>query len=136
MYCHNCGNAIDDDANHCKHCGQPVKNYGRYATFTNLREKEVGVGLIIALLVIGGGQMYAGKIARGFIILLAWVFLFIPVLALIIISDVVAGPYGGAFAVIAAFVIYIGYWVWSIYDAKITIERYNEALRNTGRPPW
>ena len=33
-------------------------------------------------------------------------------------------------------IVYLIVWIWQIFDANSLANKYNEALRRTGQPPW
>ena len=135
------------EPNYCQHCGAPtgMTNFDPRRQNCNIayHEKGVGIGILIGLIITGGGQLYAGKIARGICILLAWMFGFVPSMFLVLFL----GAYTSAsyysepsmaplalMVVIAA--VYLVFWIWTLYDTKVLIEKYNSELRKNGRPPW
>ena len=101
-----------------------------------IQEKSVGIGIILALIFVGAGQLYAEKIARGIALLVAWMFLMAPMLAVVMLLGTIGGLGSMIGAMIIALIIYVAVWVWTIYDAMQLIKKYNAALRSTGRPPW
>ena len=36
----------------------------------------------------------------------------------------------------AILIAYLVFWVWQIFDAHNLANQYNDALRQTGNPPW
>jgi TM2 domain-containing membrane protein YozV len=80
--------------------------------------KNPGLAAVISLFISGGGQMYAGYITRGFLILGTCILAPMIVFAVSSIS-LLAEPSGGAGLGIGAFgwVIMVVLWVWQVYDA-------------------
>lgn len=67
MYCNNCGSEMADDAKFCPKCGkeagaQPRASGTHGVAYT---EKSVGLAVVLSLIIVGAGQMYAGKVGRG-----------------------------------------------------------------------
>jgi TM2 domain-containing membrane protein YozV len=91
MFCHNCGAEIDINAEICPKCGVRQRVSAPIAA----REKSPIIAAILSFLLAGVGEMYAGKMRRGIVILLAGVIL----------------------AAISMGVGYFLIWLLSIYDA-------------------
>lgn len=146
MYCPNCGKEIDDGDNHCTYCGGQIgKESGPARPNYPIvyREKELGIGLIFALILTGGGQLYAGKVVRGIVILLVCMFVLVPMLiAAISIGFISAVDFDSSFSAVGAVIsgvgglVYFVFWIWTLYDTKVQIDKYNDHLRRNGRPPW
>ena len=129
MYCQKCGKEIDESSTFCSACGssqtssnhnsQP--NYGPGGYNTVVQEKNLGIAIILAVIIIGAGHLYIGKIKEGIVYFLA----------ACIISFVLLGilwPFGGLVVLIL--------WVWNIYDAYTNAKKFNDHLRQTGTPLW
>ena len=102
--------------------------------------KSPGVALILGLILglfglMGIGQIYAGKIARGIIIL---------ILGLIVVPMMIVIAFMGATITFGAVwillpvisIIMFVLWIWQSYDAYVLTKRFNEGLQRTGVPPW
>ena len=142
MYCQKCGNEIDDSATYCSSCGtsqnqsQQNNNYGQSNQQNNgygqpsygpnnsyngshPQEKNTGLALILSFFIIGAGHLYVGKVTDGIVLFIAavvmavlgWLFLFPYIISIII-------------------------WIWALYDTNKKANEYNNALRQTGNPPW
>lgn len=81
--------------------------------------KSAGVGIILSIIFVGLGHLYAGLIGKGIVLLIVYVVLFaIGALTL--------------FGLILPLIL----WIWGIYDTNKNIKIYNEQVRRTGNPPW
>ena len=147
MYCSGCGEPLDDNASFCHVCGRKAHNGPRVESATRLDwgsnetaflafRKSGGMAILLGLLIVGGGQMYIGKVSRGVAMLLfgvfGWIFLLLPLLIL----DIAAG--GGGIIVILALigVFMLAFVLWTLYDAHELVKEYNDNILRTGRPPW
>ncbi len=74
--------------------------------------KGEGTAIILGVLLAGAGSMYAGKIGKGFAILLLQLFLVFGL----------GGLLGGLFAVIM--------WIWQITEGVKDVKEYNQNLEN------
>ena len=97
--------------------------------------KNAGLAAVISLFVPGGGQMYAGQLTRGFIILGSYVvggIIFAVILGATAASssqslmrDALAGrsinPYAPTASIsvvgIIGWIVLVGMWIWQVYDA-------------------
>ncbi|HKM13541.1 MAG TPA: zinc ribbon domain-containing protein [Candidatus Methanomethylophilaceae archaeon] len=128
MYCRKCGKDNPDDAIFCKECGANLNGsevvpqgtpYGSNNYHASALQKSTGIGIILSIICVGFGHLYAGQISKGII-------LFIIFTVLMALSLVLYFP------VLIALVM----WIWGIYDVNNTINQYNQHIRNTGNPPW
>jgi TM2 domain-containing membrane protein YozV len=76
---------------------------------------RVVVAVILSVIILGVGQMYLGRLARGIVILVVGV-------ALNLFLTIWLGWFG--------FVFGIGYWLWNIYDAY----KIGKAQQNPSQP--
>ena len=148
MYCSGCGEPLEESASFCHTCGRKVQpepsrehtttttvNYNRSNESAYLAfHKSGGIAILLGLLITGGGQMYAGKVARGVVMLLfgifGWAFLLIPIFF-------VGSSPGGVLAVLAIVgMLMFAFLIWTLYDANELVKRYNNEILRTGRPPW
>jgi TM2 domain-containing membrane protein YozV len=99
--------------------------------------KNPGISAVLAavagaLLFLGVGHFYVGRIRRGLAFLIAgWainILLFISLLFFWLLWPIIITVALG----IASFAI----WAWSIYDAYSLAKQYNEHLQAYGKPPW
>lgn len=95
--------------------------------------------IILAFLIPGVGHLYAGKIARGIIILAILmvldIVLSISLYTLIMAYYTSTGPFSDSSQplIIVGFVAYFIAWVWQMYDAYKAVEEYNRNLAPTPR---
>ena len=142
MYCSRCGNQLDEGQAFCEKCGNQVggSGGGQPQRVIYVPEKSAGIAAVLSFIWAGAGQLYAGKIARGLMILLIysliWVFqmfvLFVWASSISTTGDV----YGILVMLMIFFVFVIVLWVWNIFDAYKQANEYNRRLRETGNPPW
>lgn len=128
MYCSKCGKDNPEDSVHCASCGAilnvsevapQVAAYGNNNVYAAAPQKSTGIGIILAIIFVGLGHLYAGLISKGIILFIVYIVLI--VLAVFVI-----------FTAIIAFIL----WIWSIYDVYTKINEYNQHIRSTGNPPW
>jgi|GEM_PF-678569 len=158
-YCPNCGVPTRPSTRYCHSCGYdlyappgqtgqrsyqpppppPPYYYQNYPP--PLPRKEGWIAVLLALLIPGVGHIYAGKIAKGIIILIimpaATVIIAITSYAAVMGGDPSSFnpvPFMGAYLVI--YVVLLAFYFWQIYDAYMTIEKYNRSLSQDGKPPW
>ncbi len=131
MYCNNCGSEMADDAKFCPKCGkeagaQPRASGTHGVAYT---EKSVGLAVVLSLIIVGAGQMYAGKVGRGIAILLFSLFgigvLYVPLFLAPSVGTLALGS-----------ILVIAWYVFVVYDAYKQAKNYNEYLNRNGRPPW
>ncbi|MDR3074823.1 MAG: hypothetical protein LBU30_02135 [Candidatus Methanoplasma sp.] len=95
------------------------------------------LGAVLGLFgIMGVGQMYVKRVGRGIAILLGGWFI-LPVTTfggLIILGG--AGDTAFVFLIVFIIVCLPIYLVWQVLDARKLTRKYNEGIRNTGRPPW
>ncbi|MHA1370090.1 MAG: hypothetical protein ACTSWN_14585 [Promethearchaeota archaeon] len=93
------------------HQNYPIPPRYPNAPYKPFKEKEPALAAILSVFIPGAGQMYAGKVGKGILILVLT----------IVTSFIIVG-----------FVI----WIWNIFDAYSMAKRYNEEYLITGMPPW
>jgi TM2 domain-containing membrane protein YozV len=161
MYCPRCGSQIPDGSKFCPSCGNNlegtpppvypgVPSYGQPVPQPNpaayYQRKSEGIALILAILLPGVGHIYAGKVTKGIILLVA----FYGLAAVIGLAWALSFGWGYydmmntnfvwpsgllVFTVIASLVMAI-LWIYQIVDAYTTTNKYNAELMATGRAPW
>lgn len=107
VYCRDCGAIIKERAEICPECG--IRQ--REPETSNTVTKDSGLAAIISFFVPGGGQIYNGQIGKGLVMLVAFVFLAITVVGLVIA---------------------IPLWVWGIYDAYKVAENGGASSSSSG----
>jgi TM2 domain-containing membrane protein YozV len=87
--------------------------------------KNTTVATVLSLFIVGVGQIYAGRAARGFGI--------IALVSLLCVAAYLIFSLQGLLLV-APFI--VGIYVWQIYDAYTITKKYNEHTKVYARPPW
>lgn len=144
MFCQQCGRELAPGAQFCSYCGAPAGGAGPQGAYTNYRtlpaHKDTGVALILALVLglfalMGIGQIYVGRTARGIAILLGG--LLIEGLAVsLVFASFFGGPVAGLFTIAIVSLADLAYYLWQAYDAYDLVQQYNRAVDATGRVPW
>ena len=123
MFCKKCGTDVGD-SEYCPNCGEPMKgapsgSQENLNTAVMMNQKSEALALILSLIIPGVGEMYAGKVGKGVIILL----LAILSAALIML--------------LIGFIMYPIVWIYSMIDSYNLAKQYNAMLlQNNGQPPW
>ena len=141
MYCSGCGNKLYDDQAFCDKCGRQAGGSGGQQQRTvYIEEKSAGIAALLSFLWAGAGQLYAGKIVRGIIMLLVYIFAQIGGYFVFFFLLVEIDSFESLNAFLAATVIFMicltAFWIWNIFDAYKLVKQYNEHMRATGKPPW
>ena len=140
MYCSGCGNKLYDDQAFCDKCGRQAGSGGGQQRTIYIEEKSAGIAILLSFLWAGAGQLYAGKIVRGIILLLVYIFAQIGGYFLFFFSIAWIDSFDSLNALIAVFVIFLicltAFWIWNMFDAYNLVKKYNEHMRTTGKPPW
>lgn len=138
-FCGNCGTTLASKLAPCSKCGHvkttfaPSANYGtpppNYGTPSgiplSMLYKNSGTALILSIVLglftfCGIGQIYVGRTGRGVAILIVgWVLLIIGV-----------GTMG------IGLLLYLGFFIWQVYDTNELCKKYNHMLSTSGQPPW
>lgn len=130
MYCSNCGCEIPDDSHFCPECGSAIgvvktegykpKSQVIYGTKSDI------FALLLSLFIIGAGEIYVGKANKGVKLLILSIAVWVLAVVLsAFINDLIM--IGFVTAVI---------WIYSMVDSYELVQEYNQALRDTGYPPW
>jgi len=91
-----------------------------------VREKSEGLAAVLSFVWAGLGQIYAGRVMRGFgIMVLGIVLWFVAIFLMFFVVT----------AIIAVIMI-IAFWIWNVMDAYKSAQRYNDVIRSTGNRPW
>ena len=132
-FCGGCGSQLASKLSPCSKCGHvkttfaPPPNYGAHSPGipSNVSNKDSGIALILSVVlgifsICGVGQIYVGRVGRGIgILILGWVLLVIGVATMGI-----------------GLLLYLGFFIWQVYDTNNLCKQYNYVLNTSGRPPW
>jgi len=111
-------------------------------------QKSGLLAVILSFFIMGVGQMYAGRVARGIGILFLGIFLGIIFVILIFAMGELSGFYPTAYknssqnpSGLEVFTIIFGIglialWIWQMVNAYSLCHKYNQYLLQYGRPPW
>ena len=97
--CPECGSEVSDKAEKCPKCaypisGQPVADKAQTTKLTNKKLWNPGIAAVLSLVIPGAGQIYRGKLGRGFlwlaIVLIGYALFIIPGLVLHIFCIIAA----------------------------------------------
>ena len=127
MFCPKCG-ADAGESKFCPKCGEPLakKEESSTVTINNnttntvvVSEKSPILALILSFIIPGLGEMYDGKIGKGFGIL---------ILAIISVALTL---------VLIGFIMYPIVWIYSMVDSYSLAKKYNQyVIDNGGSKPW
>ena len=146
MYCATGGTEIADDASFCSKCGYATNGaapaggyaggipYGGYAPYATPL-KSAGLAAILSFLFTGLGQVYLGKITRGICFIIVGIAIS-SVMFAIMLPLAMAGSGGAFIPMVAAAIVSAVIWIYNVFDAYTLANEYNNALRQTGNPPW
>jgi TM2 domain-containing membrane protein YozV len=148
MYCPKCGAQVAEGTSFCSSCGtnlaQPPPVYPNYPPSGSTpynpayyQQKSGALAVVLAFIIPGAGHLYAGKIIRGIVFMVAFYGLTIVTVvgmwSLLVSGTIVIGLFWfPVLMVIVEFVI----WLFQIIDAYNVTRNYNAALLATGRAPW
>lgn len=162
MFCPKCGTDLTEGSVFCHKCGydlnkgprlneQPWQpNVAKYSphpyNYSPLRKSEL-VTIILGVILPGAGHLYIGKLARGLMILTA--FLSIRVIYVLWWLPLIGGLLGASqteelMSIIISnlgklsilIIVDLIIWVSQLIDVYSLTNKYNEELRLTGQPPW
>ena len=137
MYCSKCGKDNPDDAVFCRDCGaslngsrstSPGAAYGNNNIYAVAPQKSTGLGIILSILYVGLGHLYAGAITKGILLIVIFTLLGSAMLVSLVIYSI--------FSMFILVIVALILWIWSIYDTSKMINQYNQHIRSTGNPPW
>jgi hypothetical protein len=154
-FCTECGEGLPEGADTCPSCGAAVKDKSEKTIAVKLVRtipyKSPGTTALIAFIgaiffLPGLGHLYIGRVLRGLLILGSG-----PVLFLFSAS-VLLGSFGlsiftdvrtainqlgiGVAISYSLFLVYVGIWVWQIFNANALAKQYNERILKTNKEPW
>jgi hypothetical protein len=136
MRCPNCAIESARSTGECESCGTPLAQphyvrTSRTASPSYPREvKSTGLAIVLSFFWPGVGQLYAGRIARGLLLCLAWGFLLLFGLGSVDLAVTDPGQIGvtlgfGRLLILGAVLVL---WIWSMVDAKRLCEDFNAGL--------
>ena len=113
------------------------------------RRKSAAATLLLAALlgftaVCGVGHIYLGRTRRGIIILVV-AFAIAGVGGAVVVAalpeepdpdETLADLAASLLVMVALVVVYVGFIIWTTYDAWKQCKTYNAAIDDTGRAPW
>jgi TM2 domain-containing membrane protein YozV len=108
-------------------------------------DKSEFLAVILSFFIMGVGQMYTGRIARGIGILVLSIFLGI-IFGILVFATMTSNSYAYSnynqntselviFTIIFGIGLFI-LWVWQMSNAHSLCHKYNQHLLQYGRPPW
>ncbi len=155
-YCNNCGSKIPDGTKFCSNCGadsgvtdqpaqaQPQQAYTAPQQYSgpyqqpahvqpikgaHLARKTPILGLILSWFVLmGSGQMYAGKVGRGFAFMGG-------LMATGVIMGILIFVTFDPFIALYALPVIFGIQIWCVVDAYKQVQNYNRFIDTHGRAP-
>ena len=139
MYCRDCGNQMGDGQAFCDKCGARADGPGGGQAPPHMiytPEKSAGVAAVLSFLWAGAGQIYAGKIARGLLLLLGYMLLMATGVGITFMGAALGGLGGALVGGVLLLVFTLSVWVWNIFDAYKLANEYNDYLRAHGTRPW
>ena len=103
-------------------------------------DKSEFLAVILSFFIMGVGQMYVGRIARGAGILVLGIFLGIIFTVLVYLTSNIYSYYNQTsnlqiFTIIFGIGLFI-FWIWQMANAHSLCRKYNQLLLQYGRPPW
>lgn len=128
MFCPKCGKDNPDDSAHCGSCGANLSGsapasqaaYGGNNVYAAAPQKSTGLGIVLSIIWVGLGHLYAGQIGKGIMLMIVYIVLF------------ALSPFTLFITAFVAFIL----WLWSIFNVNKLINEYNQHIRSTGNPPW
>ncbi len=120
-FCSKCGKVVTEEMNVCPNCGNVLRIIP--TSRVTVGTKNPGVAAILSLFIPGLGQIYAGRIGRGLLML----FIVIPLSVLLALFF---------FWLLLPLLLPLAVWIWNIFDASNICKDYNRRLIETGNPPW
>jgi TM2 domain-containing membrane protein YozV len=155
MYCENCGKELGFNDEVCSKCGSRVdsgtifiqqqRGVPESSIIYNIPAKNAGHAAVFSFFIAGLGQMYAGKIGRGLLIMFGYVALALLSGGIFTVSfldngtlnDINFSDYSGRIILLIICAIgMIALWVWNLFDAYKLANQYNDALVSDKKRPW
>lgn len=98
-----------------------------------MQYRSEGITLVLAAVlgligICGIGHIYVGRLARGFVLLFGSV-------AIGVVSALMSiALFGLPEFIFIALAAYLGFYVWTVFDARSIVKKHNESLDNAGEP--
>ena len=124
-FCGQCGATLAAKFAPCPKCGYVKTRYNPTVPPQGALYKNEGTALILSIVLgllglNGIGQIYAGKVSRGIVIMIgSWVVIVVGIMTLGV-----------------GLIAYLAIFIWQIFDTKNLCKEYNEFVSLNGRPPW
>lgn len=90
-----------------------------------MRMKNTTIATVLSIFIVGAGQIYAGRVARG-----------LGTIALVSLVGVAAYLTFSLLGLLLVIPFIVGIFAWQVYDAYALAKKYNEHIRIHARPPW
>jgi len=90
-----------------------------------LRLKSTTIAAVLSLFLVGTGQIYTGRTARG-----------LGIMAVLALIGFAGYSVYGLLGVLLVIPYILGIFAWQVYDAYNLAKKYNEYTRTYTRPPW
>lgn len=86
----------------------------------------------------GIGHIYVGKVARGAVLLVVGVMLYIGIFLAIVFGAITAiFTFGLGLGIPFVYILFVfALWAWQTHDAYSLANRFNEYAQQYGRAPW
>jgi len=125
MFCFKCGNKAEAAPG-----GSPPPK----AVCANV--KSAGLSTVLSLIWMGLGQLYTGKIGRGLLLMLLHCAMFVIGIKYLHTGWDLLGFSGFILVGVLFTLAWIGMLIWNVVDATNLADKYNDAMRMSGRRPW
>jgi TM2 domain-containing membrane protein YozV len=145
MFCSNCGKEVAVDAAFCPSCGYNLKQVPptKWTPSVPLERKSPGTAAVLALILgfiglLGIGHIYVGRLVRGIVVLIVGIIsLLLTFLGLIASTEVGFALEMEGLRILGLFgILYLGLWIWQIFDAYDLAKEFNRTVQETGKEPW
>lgn len=140
-FCPKCGKRVQAKADFCPSCGNNLKQSTseRPTPSVPLERKNEGIAAILSFILglaglMGIGQIYVGRIARGIAVLIVGI-----VLAILVWGSLILGFFTLGIAWIGTLffgVVWLVLLVWQTFDAYSLAQKFNREVQETGKTPW
>jgi TM2 domain-containing membrane protein YozV len=136
-FCPRCGKEVRDEDAFCPSCGYNLKSAAKPSI--PLEHKSPGIAAVLALVLgffglMGVGQIYVGRLARGIVLLIVGIILAVLTYGSFLLGFVTFGL--GWVGALVFGVILLILWIWQTFDAYGLAKKFNKAVEETGKTPW